>query len=237
MDPQGFSHVALHAATPSEFDQTMDFYVTLGFAKIVDQLSKNNAESEGDKRTVWLKLPASGVATSLIVKLVLNPSTLRSTPARSTDIDWSLTENAIVLLAHDLEVIKNKLESMALPYQESKATDLLGKATRRLYAHDPLGTMVLWCDQPAYPGPLHKAQNTNESMPGTVQREAQPFEEPRKIAVLTSGGDAPGMNSVVRGVVRYGIAKGCQVYAVYEGYQGIYIHIQDSYIILEFFFL
>lgn len=42
----------------------------------------------------------------------------------------------------------------------------------------------------------------------------------QKIAVITSGGDAPGMNPVVRAVVRYGITKGCDIFAVYEGYQG-----------------
>lgn len=45
----------------------------------------------------------------------------------------------------------------------------------------------------------------------------------QKIAVLTSGGDAPGMNAVVRAVVRYGITKGCDIFAVYEGYQGKYL--------------
>ncbi|KAG1253837.1 hypothetical protein G6F68_011143 [Rhizopus microsporus] len=43
----------------------------------------------------------------------------------------------------------------------------------------------------------------------------------KKIGVLTSGGDAPGMNACVRAVVRYGISKGCEVFAVYEGYQGL----------------
>jgi Phosphofructokinase len=42
----------------------------------------------------------------------------------------------------------------------------------------------------------------------------------RKIAVLTSGGDSAGMNAAVRAVVRTGIARGCDVFAVYEGYQG-----------------
>jgi hypothetical protein len=42
----------------------------------------------------------------------------------------------------------------------------------------------------------------------------------RKIAVLTSGGDSAGMNAAVRAVVRAGIARGCDVFAVYEGYQG-----------------
>ncbi len=42
-----------------------------------------------------------------------------------------------------------------------------------------------------------------------------------KIAVLTSGGDAPGMNAAVRAVVRSAIAKGMDVYGVYRGYNGL----------------
>lgn len=38
---------------------------------------------------------------------------------------------------------------------------------------------------------------------------------------MTSGGDAPGMNGAVRSVVRTAISKGCEAYAVYEGYQGL----------------
>ncbi|MCA9968141.1 MAG: 6-phosphofructokinase, partial [Anaerolineales bacterium] len=37
----------------------------------------------------------------------------------------------------------------------------------------------------------------------------------------TSGGDAPGMNAAVRAVVRAGISAGAEVYAIYEGYQGM----------------
>lgn len=43
----------------------------------------------------------------------------------------------------------------------------------------------------------------------------------KSIAVLTSGGDAPGMNSAVRAVVRAGINKGMRVYGVYRGYNGL----------------
>ncbi|MCP4422130.1 MAG: 6-phosphofructokinase [Chloroflexi bacterium] len=43
----------------------------------------------------------------------------------------------------------------------------------------------------------------------------------KKIGVLTSGGDAPGMNAAVRAVVRAGIATGAKVYAIFEGYQGM----------------
>lgn len=44
---------------------------------------------------------------------------------------------------------------------------------------------------------------------------------PKRIGVLTSGGDAPGMNAAVRAVVRAGINRGAEVYAIYEGYQGM----------------
>ena len=43
----------------------------------------------------------------------------------------------------------------------------------------------------------------------------------KSIAVLTSGGDAPGMNAAVRAVVRAGINKGMKVYGVYRGYNGL----------------
>ena len=43
----------------------------------------------------------------------------------------------------------------------------------------------------------------------------------KKIAVLTSGGDAPGMNAAIRAVVRSAIAKGMDVYGVYRGYNGL----------------
>ncbi|WOO88214.1 6-phosphofructokinase [Mollicutes bacterium LVI A0039] len=43
-----------------------------------------------------------------------------------------------------------------------------------------------------------------------------------KIAVLTSGGDAPGMNSAIRSVVRTCIASDIEVYGIEEGYYGLY---------------
>ncbi|MHB0989418.1 MAG: 6-phosphofructokinase [Bellilinea sp.] len=43
----------------------------------------------------------------------------------------------------------------------------------------------------------------------------------KKIAVLTSGGDAPGMNAAIRAVVRTGIANGWEVFGVRNGYEGL----------------
>lgn len=45
--------------------------------------------------------------------------------------------------------------------------------------------------------------------------------EKKRIGVLTSGGDAPGMNAAVRAVVRTALDREVEVYAIYEGYQGM----------------
>ena len=49
------------------------------------------------------------------------------------------------------------------------------------------------------------------------------------IAVLTSGGDSPGMNACIRSVVRYGISQGLKVYGVRRGYAGL---IEDDIVLM-----
>ena len=43
----------------------------------------------------------------------------------------------------------------------------------------------------------------------------------RRIAVLTSGGDAPGMNAAVRAVIRAGLYQGKEMYVIFDGYKGL----------------
>lgn len=43
----------------------------------------------------------------------------------------------------------------------------------------------------------------------------------KKIAVMTSGGDCPGMNAAIRSVVRTGLANGIEVYGIEQGYKGL----------------
>lgn len=49
----------------------------------------------------------------------------------------------------------------------------------------------------------------------------------KKVGVLTSGGDAPGMNAAIRSVVRTGIHKGWEMVGVRNGYQGL---ISENYV-------
>ena len=43
----------------------------------------------------------------------------------------------------------------------------------------------------------------------------------KKIGILTSGGDAPGMNAAIRAVVRSAIHKGIETVGIYDGYRGL----------------
>lgn len=52
----------------------------------------------------------------------------------------------------------------------------------------------------------------------------------KRLAVLTSGGDAPGMNAAVRAVVRTALALGCQIYGIYRGYAGL---LDDDFVRME----
>ena len=49
-----------------------------------------------------------------------------------------------------------------------------------------------------------------------------------RIGVLTSGGDAPGMNAAIRAVVRTGIYNGLEVYGIMRGFQGLVTFDEDS---------
>lgn len=42
-----------------------------------------------------------------------------------------------------------------------------------------------------------------------------------RIGVLTSGGDAPGMNNAIRGVVRTGLKEDCTIFGIQRGYEGL----------------
>jgi len=46
-------------------------------------------------------------------------------------------------------------------------------------------------------------------------------EKVKKIAVLTSGGDAPGMNAAIRAVVRQALSKGIEIVGIHRGYAGL----------------
>jgi 6-phosphofructokinase 1 len=58
-------------------------------------------------------------------------------------------------------------------------------------------------------------------IPQLPKKNTHSTQKIQSIAVLCSGGDAPGMNAAVRSVVRYGIASHLEVYGIFKGYSGL----------------
>lgn len=60
----------------------------------------------------------------------------------------------------------------------------------------------------------------------------------KTIGILTSGGDAPGMNAAVRAVTRAGIYYGFSIKGIYRGYDGLlsgrYNHFQQKMLVALF---
>ena len=69
--------------------------------------------------------------------------------------------------------------------------------------------------------PAAMSSDTADTVPSPTGSSAGPLlgldGEPLRIGVLTSGGDAQGMNAAVRAVVRTAIRLGARPYAVMEG--------------------
>jgi 6-phosphofructokinase 1 len=109
-------------------------------------------------------------------------------------------------------------------------------APHSLHTFDPLGTLIGFVakhhpfssNTHAPPKAATIAQSISRSPSGvnaTVPTEnltsVKSNGKNKRIGVLTSGGDAPGMNAVVRAVARMAMAKGCEPYAIREGYEGL----------------
>lgn len=89
---------------------------------------------------------------------------------------------------------------------------------------DPLGNVVLVTD--SHDGKELNASEFIAPKDSSVEQKitvelVDKDSKKKKIAVMTSGGDSQGMNAAVRAVVRSSIYYGCDVYAVYEGYEGL----------------
>lgn len=99
----------------------------------------------------------------------------------------------------------------------------------RVATHDPLGNEVFFMahansfSMPSSPEIKPAATPAADQPPSAARfvTAASSAAERKNIGILTSGGDAQGMNPCVRAVVRMAIARGCRPFFIYEGYQGL----------------
>lgn len=139
----------------------------------------------------------------------------------------------------DLEKIRDILKSGSIQHEVKEGESGEGGKLWEIRTRDPLNTNVVFTnrDNLLSEERFNSAQEYLKKREVDIDREwqkahpdqladvvtkpDQKVPKKKKIAVMTSGGDAPGMNPAVRAVVRTGIYLGCDVFAVYEGYEGL----------------
>ncbi|CAN6599392.1 ATP-dependent 6-phosphofructokinase [Trichomonascus vanleenenianus] len=145
--------------------------------------------------------------------------------------DFRSVAPAFVFSTEDLGRLISELDKAKYPVEKCPSE----YAPVEAYTVDPLGNAIGFTSRPN-PFSTNDAGRVTTVEAETFSRSgeassassvfggdgmAQTGDRKKKIAIMTSGGDAPGMNAAVRAVVRASIHRGCDAYAIYEGYEGL----------------
>lgn len=126
------------------------------------------------------------------------------------------------------------LKQGGAPCRIVPAAGLVGvNSSPSVFTLDPLSNLIEFTSSPVFglgsKGTNNAATNTPSSSDakrikldnaGVLPVKQAPARG-KRIGILTSGGDSSGMNAAVRSITRYAIYKGCDPYAVYDGYDGL----------------
>ncbi|KAM3164918.1 ATP-dependent 6-phosphofructokinase [Lachancea thermotolerans] len=232
----GVAFRSVATADESAYRSAIKFYHKLGFStvKTYDKFRGNkeaatSGTAQGSVKETWLESFKLSEVDSNGFRIPQQEAT------NHEQSDGALLK--IRLVAHQpLEAKNSRVTYYSASIDEvSKAFPDAKKLENGEYAlNDPLGYELrlsgyvragdkktvdkeFFLDESKTPADYLKGQNLSPNqIPGATSTGIK-----KKIAVMTSGGDSPGMNSAVRAVVRAGIYYGCDVFAVYEGYEGL----------------
>ncbi|CAI2014365.1 hypothetical protein SEUBUCD646_0G04850 [Saccharomyces eubayanus] len=226
------------------FKKTIHFYHTLGFATVKDfnkfKHGENSLLSSGTSqdslREVWLEsfklseVDASGFRIpqqEASNKSQSQGALLKIRLVMAAPIDETFDTNETATITYFSTDLNKIVEQF--PKQAEKLSDTL------VFLKDPMGNNITFSglanatdSAPTSKDAFLEATSEDEII-SKASSEASDLlrqtlgssQKKKKIAVMTSGGDSPGMNAAVRAVVRTGIHFGCDVFAVYEGYEGL----------------
>jgi len=157
----------------------------------------------------------------------LGQSTVIKIRLSSLESDKPICE-LIEFFLTQLALLEESLKSLQVTYESNN-----GKIT----TSDPLGNSLTFTNQETdlsdlkFDSPesyldfrtqgLLKSLESDKPAKDLLEVSVEEKKKKKKIAVMTSGGDSPGMNPAVRAVIRSGIYYGCDMFAVYEGYEGL----------------
>ncbi|KAJ2496588.1 6-phosphofructokinase, alpha subunit, partial [Coemansia sp. RSA 2052] len=214
-----FSHIALVASSAEKYRETVSFYLNLGLSTVRqtthDRPQRDIAHSACVVSEAWLHLFADRPENSITLRIV-------HATGEGTESQGANNTIRIGLATQEIKTIKDILKGGGHAFT-IHADPKVG--SDRIATHDPLGNDVFFMMQansfsiPSSP----EVKPLRISEPGTpIEFDLDTAITPKKnIGILTSGGDAQGMNPCVRAVVRMAITRNCRPFFIYEGYQGL----------------
>ncbi|CAG59242.1 PFK1 [Nakaseomyces glabratus] len=244
----GVAFRAIATADEELFKQTVRFYHSLGFSTIKDFNKFKHGEnvvlasgtSDDSLREVWLESFKLSETDSLGFRV---PQQEASNKAQSQgafvkvrlvmheplkDVYSTAQTSHITYFSADLPAIAKEFGDKVTKVSDSvlQMNDPMGNQLSFTSFASPLDEKPTNMD--AFLKPLEKEDDITASQSTDAVNQLKEslqsgsnLQKKKKIAVMTSGGDSPGMNAAVRAVVRTGIHYGCDVFAVYEGYEGL----------------
>ncbi|GEQ72816.1 hypothetical protein JCM33374_g6504 [Metschnikowia sp. JCM 33374] len=217
----GTTGVTLYAPERSLINNTIDFYTkSVGLAVQKDTESEVLLAADSGV-SVTVKLSQTATSADKIA------STKNKYAAEATSCDWRAQGSHVAFSVANLNALISSLKTSGEPVQifpnELYPTEA--------YSIDPLGHIVGFTSAQNLMSVRPNAEklepvnaDVSEPVSSSASEKSAPIEssqQKRNIAVMTSGGDAPGMNACVRAVVRASIFHGCKAFAVMEGYEGL----------------
>lgn len=246
---EGISFISLVALNADDYEATAAFYAALGFRLLKNYLKIQNAGACGvaDDPTLHLGVSNDSLKELWLQSFPLQPRDADGNLTPWQELEFyagdqtsKLSNRTIIKLRlSNLETAlatKQELTFFTTNLKQTKqilANAIVEENTDTVTAKDPIGNLVTFSshETPLSQKKFESAEEYLEYKSKALLKEldeitetAAPTKElkkKKKIGVMTSGGDAPGMNPAVRAVVRAGIYYGCDVFAVYEGYEGL----------------
>lgn len=225
----GISCLNLRAPTPGLLIQAANFYVNiLGLIKH----EKSSASdiflvSHCGRTVIHIHQDDSGSGSSASIDAI------KGQLSNNLNInDWRSLTSATIFKVDDLNDLIGTLQSFQFPCQINP-NELY---PNEVFTIDPVGNCVGFTtlgNALTVVPPVAKLNRPADkydflTMLASVSEASRldsaattPHHKKRNIAVMTSGGDAPGMNACVRAVVRAAIYRGCKAFVVREGYEGL----------------
>lgn len=235
----GVAFTSITTADEALFRETINFYHSLGFSTVKDfnkfkhgeNLILASGTSQDSLKEVWLEA----------FKLSeIDESGFRVPQQEATNKHQSQGALLKIRFVIGKPIDGAKQEDSVVTYFTTEFEEVLKRfpnaekvSDTHIYLKDPLGNKLGFTpfasaldQQPTPENFFLKPEVTSTSASQVeaaelLEKTLSSSQRKKKIAVMTSGGDSPGMNAAVRAVVRTGIHYGCDVFAVYEGYEGL----------------